>query len=166
MEKVKKWYAIYTKPRWEKKVQAGVSRKGIEAYCPLNKVTRTWSDRVKIIEEPLFKSYVFVKVSNEEMGEARLIDGVLNFVYWQGRPAEVKESEIEDVKRFLNENSGIRVEVLNLKPHSKVIIRGGVLMDKEATVIRVLGHTAEVVIESLGFKLVAQIKKTNLIEKL
>jgi hypothetical protein len=39
-------------------------------------------------------------------------------------------------------------------------------MDKEATVIRVLGHTAEVVIESLGFKLVAQIKKTNLIEKL
>ncbi len=57
----KHWYAIYTKPRWEKKVHHLLSEKGLEAYCPLNKVTRKWSDRMKTVEEPLFKSYVFVQ---------------------------------------------------------------------------------------------------------
>jgi transcription antitermination factor NusG len=56
-----KWYAVYTRPRWEKKVAALLLHKGIESYCPLNKVRRRWSDRTKTIEEPLFKSYVFVK---------------------------------------------------------------------------------------------------------
>ena len=61
-----KWYAVYTKPRWEKKVNSLLLQKGIEVYCPLNKVRRKWSDRIKTIEEPLFKSYVFVKIKDEE----------------------------------------------------------------------------------------------------
>jgi transcription antitermination factor NusG len=59
----KKWFAIYTRPRWEKKVHKLLEEKGIECYCPLNKVHRKWSDRIKIVEEPLFKSYVFVKLT-------------------------------------------------------------------------------------------------------
>ncbi|MEY3687769.1 MAG: hypothetical protein RIR84_610, partial [Bacteroidota bacterium] len=54
-ESTKKWYALYTKPRWEKKVDKALQQKGIEAYCPLNRVKRKWSDRIKTIEEPLFK---------------------------------------------------------------------------------------------------------------
>ncbi|HRX93358.1 MAG TPA: transcription termination/antitermination NusG family protein, partial [Chitinophagaceae bacterium] len=57
----KRWLAVYTKPRWEKKVNKLFKEKGLESYCPLNKVRRKWSDRMKIVEEPLFKSYVFVK---------------------------------------------------------------------------------------------------------
>ncbi|HEV7622062.1 MAG TPA: transcription termination/antitermination NusG family protein, partial [Flavisolibacter sp.] len=49
-----KWYAIYTRPRWEKKVNGLLIQKGIESYCPLNKVRRKWSDRIKLVEEPLF----------------------------------------------------------------------------------------------------------------
>jgi transcription antitermination factor NusG len=60
-----KWYAIYTRPRWEKKVNGLLEAKGIESYCPLNRVRRKWSDRIKTIEEPLFKSYVFVKIAEE-----------------------------------------------------------------------------------------------------
>ena len=59
----KKWFVVYTIPRWEKKVALLLQQKGIEHYCPLNKVTRQWSDRRKIVVEPLFKGYVFVKVS-------------------------------------------------------------------------------------------------------
>jgi transcription antitermination factor NusG len=68
----KKWLAIYTRPRWEKKVNLLLQEKGVESYCPLNKVKRKWSDRVKIIEEPLFKSYVFVKVSDDEKTTVRM----------------------------------------------------------------------------------------------
>ncbi|MBP1652940.1 MAG: NusG antitermination factor, partial [Bacteroidetes bacterium] len=56
------WYAVYTKPRWEKKVAESLIRKQVETYCPINRVTHQWSDRKKVVEEPLFKSYVFVRI--------------------------------------------------------------------------------------------------------
>ena len=90
----KNWYVIYTKPRWEKKVYSLLIDKDIEAYCPLNRVRRKWSDRIKWVEEPLFKSYVFVKVTEENLSSVRLIHGVVNFVSWLGRPAVVKNKEI------------------------------------------------------------------------
>ena len=89
-----KWFALYTKPRWEKKVNQLLIDKGVECYCPLNKVKRKWSDRTKTLEEPLFKSYVFVKVTEEERTKVRLTNGVVNFVYWNGKPAIVREKEI------------------------------------------------------------------------
>jgi transcription antitermination factor NusG len=72
----KKWYVLYTKPRWEKKVDKALLQKGIESYCPLNRVKRKWSDRIKTIEEPLFKSYVFVRVEEKDKTEVRYVDGV------------------------------------------------------------------------------------------
>jgi Transcription termination factor nusG len=68
----KKWFVLYTKPRWEKKIHQLLDAKEIENYCPLNKVSKKWSDRMKIVEEPLFKSYVFVKVSEEEQTKVRM----------------------------------------------------------------------------------------------
>jgi hypothetical protein len=63
----------------------------------------------------------------------------------------------------MNEYTDVEVQPLELKPESKVLIRTGVLMDKEAKVMRVLHHTVEVVIETLGYKLVAQVEKSNLL---
>jgi transcription antitermination factor NusG len=91
----KRWYALYTKPRWEKKVYKGLSQKGIESYCPLNKVKRKWSDRIKTIEEPLFKSYVFVKVAELEKTDVRFVDGVLNAT---GRVLRVLSKNIVEVR--------------------------------------------------------------------
>jgi transcription antitermination factor NusG len=97
----RKWLAVYSRPRWEKKVNQLLTEKGFESYCPLNKVRRKWSDRVKVVEEPLFKSYVFVKVKEEDRTAVRMTSGVINFVYWDGKPAVIKEREINAIKRFL-----------------------------------------------------------------
>jgi transcription antitermination factor NusG len=80
---MKKWYAIYTKPRWEKKVNTILSQKGIESWCPIQRIERQWSDRKKIVEEPLFKSYVFVRISEAEKNEVIITGGVLNFVHYE-----------------------------------------------------------------------------------
>ena len=64
--------------------------KKIESYCPLNKVRKKWSDRMKTVEEPLFKSYVFARVTGDEQTQVRMTAGVMNFVYWQGKPAVQK----------------------------------------------------------------------------
>jgi transcription antitermination factor NusG len=156
------WYALYTKPRWEKKVHRMLTERGMESYCPLNKVKKKWSDRVKLVEEPLFKSYVFVHVVDEERTAVRQVDGVLNFVYWNGKPAIVRDKEIQDIRRFMNEYEDVQAFPMQFKPDTRVLIRGGVMMDKEATVQRVLNNKVEVLIESLGYRLVAYVDKTNL----
>ena len=101
MENTKKWYVLYTKPRWEKKVASLLDIKNVAHYCPLNKVAKQWSDRKKITLEPLFKGYVFVCIEENERWEIAKIDGVLNFVHWLGKPAVVKESDINNIRMCL-----------------------------------------------------------------
>lgn len=164
MDAVKRWLAIYTKPRWEKKVYGLLTDSGIEAYCPLNKVRRQWSDRIKLVEEPLFKSYVFVRINKREEDSVKLVSGVLNFVYWLGKPAVIKQVEIERIKRFLNEYEDVKAEPLRIRLQDKVVISAGALMDKEAKVIRHIGNRVELEIDSLGYKLVAIVEVKNVIK--
>jgi transcription antitermination factor NusG len=158
----RKWLAVYSRPRWEKKVNQLLLEKGLESYCPLNKVRRKWSDRVKVVEEPLFKSYVFVKVSDDDRTTVRMTPGVINFVYWEGKPALIKEKEINAIKRFLNEYENIELKPLDFKVDQRVMITTGPLMDREGQVVSLHRKTVKVVIESLGYQLVAHIDRTKL----
>ena len=157
-----KWLAVYTKPRWEKKVNKLLQEKGVESYCPLNKIRRKWSDRIKTVEEPLFKSYVFVKVNDEDRTEVRMTPGVINFVYWQGKPAVIKEKEINAIKRFLDEYENVEVKPIEVKVNERVKITTGPLMDQEGQVLEVKHKTATVAIDSLGYMLVASVEKSKL----
>jgi transcription antitermination factor NusG len=153
---------VYTRPRWEKKVNQLLIEKGLESYCPLNKVRRKWSDRVKIVEEPLFKSYVFVKVSDDDRTAVRMTNGAINFVYWDGKPAVIKEKEIIAIKRFLNEYENVEAVPADLKINQRVRITNGTLMDQEGKVLDIRHKTARVAIDSLGYILVAYIDRTKL----
>ena len=159
----KKWFALYTKPRWEKKVNSLLNDKGVECYCPLNRVKRKWTDRIKTIEEPLFKSYVFVKVDDSERTKVRLTNGVINFVYWNGKPAIVKEKEIQTIKRFLDEHEAVQVRPMELMPNQVVLITSGAFMDQQAVVLDANKKEVRVAILSLGQELIATIDKTKLV---
>ncbi len=160
---MRKWLAVYTKPRWEKKVSKLLAEKGVERYCPLNKVRRRWSDRIKVVEEPLFKSYVFVKVNDSHRTEVRMTPGVINFVYWDGKPAVIKEREINAIRRFLNEYENVMVKPMDVKVNQRVKITAGPLMDKEGKVMDVHHKTVKIAIDSLGYLLIATVEKTKLI---
>ncbi len=161
-EAPKKWLAVYTRPRWEKKVNKLFVEKGLESYCPLNKVRRKWSDRIKLVEEPLFKSYVFVKVSEEDRAIVRMTTGAINFVYWNGKPAVVKEREINAIKNFLDEYENVEARPLELKVNQRVRVTKGTLMDQEGKVLDVRHKLARVAIDSLGYILIAYIDRTKL----
>ena len=158
----KKWLAIYTRPRWEKKVNQLLTEKGLESYCPLNKVRRKWSDRIKVVEEPLFKSYVFVKVSDEDRTAVRMTPGAINFVYWEGKPAIIKEKEIIAIKRFLDEYENVEVHRNDFRVNERVRITNGTFMDHEGKVLDVRHKTVKVAIDSLGYVLVAYIERSKL----
>ena len=158
----KKWLAIYTRPRWEKKVNQLLQEKGFESYCPLNKVKRKWSDRIKVVEEPLFKSYVFVKLSEEERSAVRLTPGAINYVYWNGKPAVIKEKEISAIKRFLNEYENVEARAMEVKVNQRVRVTNGTFMDQEGKELELRHKTARVAIDSLGYILIAHIERTKL----
>lgn len=153
-----RWYAVYTKSRWEKKVHQLLTEQGVEAYCPLNKVRRQWSDRIKTIEEPLFKSYVFVRIAESDMTRVRMTNGVVNFVYWLGKPAVIRDREIETIRKFLNEYDHLEVQPIELEVSDRVVVEEGVFMHKEATVLRILRKKVVLRIESLGYAIIAQVR--------
>jgi transcription antitermination factor NusG len=149
-------------PPLGKKVNSILQEKGFESYCPLNKVRRKWSDRIKVVEEPLFKSYVFVKISDKERSAVRLINGTLNFVYWDGKPAVIKEREIVTIKRFLDEYENVEARPMEIKLNQRVRITNGTLMDQEGKVIDIRHKKVKVEIDSLGYILVAYIERSKL----
>ncbi len=157
-----RWYAIYTRPRWEKKVHQLLQQKNVESYCPLNRVRKRWSDRIKIVHEPLFKSYVFVNIKDAERSLVRLTPGVMNFVYWNGKPAVIRDKEIQIIKKFLGEYDEVEVEKINFKKDERVQIDAGPFMGQEGKIIELRSKTVKVIIDSLGYALVATIERTKL----
>ena len=158
----KTWYAVYTRPRWEKKVAALLLENGIEHYCPINKVIKQWSDRKKVVFEPLFKGYVFVNLEEQKKWDVKKIPGILNFVYWLGKPAQIRDEEIDIIRKFLNEFDNVQVEEKGFVVNSEVRIRQGVLMNYKGIVIEVLGSRAVVKIDNLDLQLSAHFDKKNL----
>ncbi|MGB4842848.1 MAG: UpxY family transcription antiterminator [Ferruginibacter sp.] len=156
------WYVVYTKPRWEKKVAAMLETKGIEHYCPLTKVERQWSDRKKTVEEPVFKSYVFVQVEEKDKWDLLKISGIVNYVHWLGKPARVSENEITTIRKFLNEFSGVEVVENASHVNSKVRIKHGVMMDYHGILLELSGNRACVKIESMGVQLTAFFDRKNI----
>lgn len=163
----KKWYAIYTKPRWEKKIDSVLIRKGIESWCPLQKVERQWSDRKKIIEEPLFKSYVFVRIDDTERSKVLMTDGALNFVYYLGKPAVIKDEEVENIKLYLAEKDA-KITIISDESFSSgdlVKVNYGVFMDQEGTVVRGGRKKVYVQLQGLGQVMIVEFPATFLTVK-
>ncbi len=155
------WYAVYTRPRWEKKVASLLADKSIEHYCPLNKVQRQWSDRKKTVLEPLFKGYVFVQIDEARKWDLLNINGIVNYVYWLGKPARIHDSEIATIRKFLHEFSDVEVQDTNIEVNKKVRIKQGLLMNYQGILLELNGNKALVKIESMGIQLSAVFEKKN-----
>ncbi|HWK03597.1 MAG TPA: UpxY family transcription antiterminator [Puia sp.] len=157
----KNWYVVYTKALWEKKFSKQLEQRKIEHYCPLNKVERQWSDRKKIIDQPLFKSYVFVRVREAEQVAIQQIRGFTSFVFWLKKPAIVRDEEIDTIKRFMMEHRGIKLEKLPINVNDRVKILGGSFMSREGNILEIKSKTVKVLLPTLGYTLVVEVGNTN-----
>lgn len=95
------WYALYTHSRAEKKVKDRLDTMGVTNYLPLHRAPRTWSDRVKIIDKPLFPSYIFVHCCASELYPLLHVYGVYRIVLYCGKPAVISQREIDAIAQFL-----------------------------------------------------------------
>ncbi len=112
------WYVLYTAPRAEKQVKQRLDAQGVKSWLPLHKTPRVWSDRVKIVEIPLFSSYIFVYCREDELRGLLTIYGAVRIVYYNQKPAIVRQKEIDAIEQFLEQAAnhplcpGDEVEIL------------------------------------------------------
>lgn len=104
-----KWYAIYTHPRAEKLVYSRLVEVGIEAFLPMQKSVRQWSDRKKIIEKPLLSSYIFVHVLQKEFPIVYKTFGVVKFISFEGQPVYIPQKQIDNLRLLVNSDAEIEV---------------------------------------------------------
>ena len=99
---MKKWFILYTKPNQEIKVADQLKEMNINCFCPTVTVVKNYSDRKKKMLKPLLPSYVFVNIEEAKRNDVFLAFGIVRYMFWLGKPAIVRESEIELMKQYLN----------------------------------------------------------------
>lgn len=147
------WNALYLKPRTEKKVKERLIQKGFEVYLPVCIVKKKYSDRLKKVEEPLLKSYIFVLAEGNKNPEILRTDGVLNYVHSTatGKVAIIKKKELDDIQEYLSHKIFDESEWENLKIGDNTYLSNSAFQGKQATVMEIKKNTVKLIIEDLGF---------------
>lgn len=154
----KRWLVIYTRPRWEKKVDGLLKQQGIESYCPVRQVENQWADRKKEVSFPLFNSYVFVRVSLREEAQVLYCMGVMGYVYYMQKPAVVRDEVIDEVKRNLTLYKDL--EIINLQDISvgdRVLVNQGAFANHPGQVVQIQGKNVLMVFDNIHCALVTRI---------
>jgi transcriptional antiterminator RfaH len=159
----KKWYALYVKSRSEKKVAAELVHLGIDHYLPLQKLLKQWSDRKKWVEEPLFRSYLFVYISAEQYYDVLNVTGAVKYVSFEGKAVPVPGQQIEAIKYYLNEEAPEKMQNMHWEKGQRVEVITGSLTGLSGELVEVKGkHKVYVEIEAVGSAILLEIPKNKL----
>jgi transcription antitermination factor NusG len=154
------WFALYTKPRFEKKVTERLEKMGIAVYCPMVTQLKQWSDRKKKVTVPLLPSYVFVQLDHQFRDTVFTVDGIVRYVYWLGQPAVIRDEEIQDLKDFLKNKIVTSFTVSSIQVGQNYTITSGPFQGIAGVVSRVDKNYLEIILKELGFKI--QLHNTDL----
>ena len=147
------WYVLYVKPKTEKKLAQRLSEAGYIVYCPLQKVRRQWSDRTKVVEEPLFKSYLFIQIEDHRRDEVFTFPGTVRYLFWLHRPAIVRQEEIETIQKWLGNYNHEDIDIEEFTPGSQLRIVSGQFMNQKVILLDQKRNRALVQIKDLGLQL-------------
>jgi len=133
------WYAAYTKSRTEKKVLARLTENGFEAYLPISRKRKQWSDRIKWVEEPLIRSYIFIHVNERDYYNAINTPGLVCYVTFEGKAAPIPDRQIDVLKMLLNEGAEMEVSNDRFAPGQKIIVVAGTLIGMQGEMVEYRG---------------------------
>lgn len=154
------WYPVYTNPRAEKKAFSLLVNKGIETYLPLSRQLKQWSDRKKWVDEPLIKSYIFVKISARQQTEVLMTTGICRFLYFSGKIASMPDRQIEQLKLLMATETELEIIDYDLQKGEHVIIKAGPLQGLTGELIDFQSQTKLLLrIDHIGQSLLIQISK-------
>lgn len=130
-----KWFILYVKSRSEKKVAQRLQQKGFTVFCPTKIEERQWSDRIKKVEIPYFRSYVFVRFEEpQETNQVLQTPGVVRRLFWLGKPAVIRDEEMREVMAFFDTHQ-TAIKYADFQEGQEVRIARGALKDKKGIVL-------------------------------
>ena len=157
------WYAVYTNPRTEKKINERLLKKNIEVYLPLQKKLRQWKDRKKWVEEPLIHSYIFVKVSEKEYYDVLNTSGIVRYVTFSGKAAPIPEWQIVAMKQLIESKHDFEVTTEELQKGDYVKVVSGALTGMQGELISFRSEKKVLIrIEHIGHCLIVNIPLSQL----
>ncbi len=153
------WYAIYTKPRAEKKVFERLSQRGYNVYLPLTTSIRQWSDRKKKVVVPLISGYVFINIDKEFLFETLKIQGTLGTLRYLGKPAIIRNYEIENIKILMNDAGQLcELESISFEKGEQVEVIRGPFTGLRGQSVNIQGkHRIVIEIEAIGSRLAVNV---------
>lgn len=161
---IKRWYAIYTRSRAEKKVHEDLLKQGIESFLPVQRKLRQWKDRKKWVEFPVISGYCFVNISRVDYDRVLQNNNVVCYITFEGRAAEIREEQVEAMKRMLQQND-FEVEITpeTFSPGKKVEIIQGPLVGLRGELAEIRGkHKFLLKIEQIAQSLTIEVPSEHL----
>lgn len=153
-EKESKWFAIYTRYKREKLVAKQLQSKDIEVFLPLQKFTRRWTSKTKVVELPLINCYLFVKIVKKDYVPVLETQDVVQFVKFSKNLISIPEEEINILRRVIGEQMALEIEPGTFNPGDEVEVIGGNLTGLRGKLIeKGSGKNLLIELENLGYTL-------------
>lgn len=155
------WVAVYTRSRAEKRVAELLSQCGIENYLPIVERRHKWSDRYKMVREPLFKSYLFARIKKTDVDKVRNAQGVSTIVSFGGEIVTVPDEQVESIRRLIDAKHDLSVQESSaLRKGARVRIEKGAFAGMEGVLVsRCKEGNFAVRIDAIGLSLVTTIDR-------
>jgi transcription antitermination factor NusG len=156
---MKKWFILYTKANQEIKVSEQLKEMNISCFCPTVTIFKEYSDRKKKVLKPLLPSYVFVFIEEIKRNDVFSVFGIVRYMFWLGKPATVREFEIELMKQYLN---GIfqSVSLTKFTRGQLYKISEGVFSGRIGKVVETKKNKIKLELQSLGMIVTLRLKAT------
>lgn len=154
----KKWIAVYTRSRYEKKLADHLTQKGFTTYLPLMKTLRQWSDRKRWVEVPLFRSYVFVNIEIANYRKVLGATGAVYIVKFEGQPAVIPDRQIDILKALLDTSTNFELSTEEFICGDHIEVTHGPLLGFQGTFVEYKGKKRVLMsIEAVGQSLLIEI---------
>ncbi len=163
-KETQRWYALYTCSRAEKKTYKAIQEKGFEAYLPLYKTLRQWSDRKKIVSLPLIPSYVFVKIVEKAHRKVLEVDGVVAFIKFEKALVPIPDGQIEAMQRLVNSGVEIKAITEHVEKGDVVRIASGPMCGTEGEIIEMQGKKKFLLRINIGYTLIVNMQGGDVIK--
>jgi transcription antitermination factor NusG len=129
------WFALRVRPKHEKTVATSLSKLGFDEYVPLQRVRRVWSDRVKVLDTPLFPGYIFCRFTYSERLRVLNSPGVESVVGFGKTDVPVEDAEIAAVRTLVASGRPL-AHLPFLRIGQSVLIESGPLAGIRGVVLR------------------------------
>ena len=154
---MKRWFILHTKANQEIKVSEQLKEMNISCFCPTVTILKEYSDRKKKVLKPLLPSYVFVFIEEKKRNDVFLVFGIVRYMFWLGKPATIRECEIELMKQYLD---GLyqSVSVTKFKRGQLYKITEGVFSGRIGKVVENKKNKIKLELQSLGMFVTLRLK--------